>query len=87
MLLRMLVQRMDRAEIVLDASQRLGDVVRLPVPDKRAYAVTHPRDIRRIMVENRGNYRKSFDYAILAELTGQGLITSDGDQWLSLIHI
>jgi cytochrome P450 len=72
---------MDRAEIVLDASQRLGDVVRLPTPDKRAYAVTHPRDIRRIMVENRDNYRKSFDYAILAELTGQGLITSDGETW------
>lgn len=33
------------------------------------------------MVQNAANYRKSFDYQILARLLGDGLLTSEGEIW------
>src|SRR5262245_36423297 len=72
-----------RAELALAAAERHGNVVRLPVPGKKVFLVTHPDDLRRVMVVNNSNYKKSFDYQILARLLGQGLLTSEGEIWLS----
>lgn len=70
-----------RAELALQAAIRLGNVVRFPVPGKSVFLVTHPDDLRRVMIQNAANYRKSFDYQILARLLGQGLLTSEGEIW------
>ncbi len=66
---------------MLAAARDLGDVVRLPVPGKRVFLVTHPRDVRRVLVQNSSNYRKSYDYKVLSRLLGDGLITSEGEVW------
>lgn len=74
--------RHDRGDVAAIAAAELGDVVRFPVPGKRIWLITHPRDLKRVMITNASNYRKSYDYAILARLLGNGLITSEGDIWL-----
>ena len=71
----------DRAQMALEISA-LGDVVRLPFPGKRIYFITHPRDLKHVLLTHAGNYRKSFDYGILASLLGAaGLVTSEGEVW------
>lgn len=70
-----------RAELALNAADALGGVVRLPVPGKNAFLITSPDDLRRVMIQNAANYRKSFDYQILARLLGDGLLTSEGEIW------
>ena len=71
----------DRAQMAVEISS-LGDVVRLPFPGKRIYFLTHPRDLKHVLSTNAANYRKSFDYGILATLLGaEGLVTSEGEVW------
>src|SRR5262245_22554176 len=72
-----------RADLALTAADRHRSVVRLPVPGRRVFLVTDPEDLRRVMVVNHANYKKSFDYQILAKLLGKGLVTSEGEIWLS----
>ena len=60
-----------------------GEVVRLRIASLRVYSIAHPDGIKHVLQENQRNYRKSFDYKILARLLGQGLVTSEGSRWLS----
>jgi cytochrome P450 len=71
----------NRAEIALQAAVDLGDVLRVPFPGKRVYLVSHPDHVRHILVTNQANYKKSFDYGVLARVLGQGLLTIEGDLW------
>jgi cytochrome P450 len=59
-----------------------GDVVRLRIMKLRVYSIAHPDGIKHVLQDNHRNYRKSFDYKILARLLGQGLVTSEGSLWL-----
>ena len=75
--------RHDRGDVSAMAAAELGDVVKMPgPPGKRIWLCTHPRDLKRVMITNASNYRKSYDYAILSRLLGKGLITSEGEVWL-----
>ena len=48
-----------------------------------AYLFTSPEHYRRILVQNHQNYTKQHPaYAVLAVALGNGLVTSDGDEWL-----
>src|SRR5580704_13281011 len=48
----------------------------------RAAVISDPRAIRRVLVENSGNYRKdSLQQRILAGGLGKGLLAVEGDQW------
>ena len=60
-----------------------GDVVRMRILNLRVCSVAHPEGIKHVLQDNHRNYRKSFDYKILARLLGQGLVTSEGSLWLS----
>jgi cytochrome P450 len=40
-----------------------------------------PDDVRHVLVKNHTNYRKSPSYAVLREVLGNGLVTSEGDFW------
>ncbi len=45
--------------------------------------IDHPEDIQRVLVSNQANYSKdTFQYRFLSEITGAGLLTMDGPQWL-----
>ena len=62
--------------------RRYGDVVRMRIMNLRVYSIAHPDGIKHVLQDNHRNYRKSFDYKILARLLGQGLVTSEGSLWL-----
>lgn len=70
----------DRAQVALEILSH-GDLVRVPFPGKRVYFTKSPADFRRVLSDRASSYRKSFDYRLLAELVGDGLITSEGDVW------
>ena len=57
------------------------DVVEVPFPGKRVFFLTHPADLKHVLQTNAAGYQKSFDYRFLAELMGEGLVTSEGEVW------
>jgi cytochrome P450 len=57
-----------------------GDVVRLRL-GRDVYLLNHPDHVQRVLHENHGNYRKSFFYARMKPLVGEGLLTSEGSAW------
>src|SRR5689334_558944 len=58
--------------------RQYGDVAALRILNLRVCAIAHPEGIKHVLQDNHRNYRKSFDYKILARLLGQGLVTSEG---------
>lgn len=59
-----------------------GDVVQFPVPRPPSYLVNSPEGTRHVLVDNARNYGKStIQYRALSLVTGEGLLTSDGDTW------
>jgi cytochrome P450 len=48
---------------------------------KHFFIITDADIAKHILQENNRNYKKSYDYAILKLLLGEGLITSEGDFW------
>ena len=59
-----------------------GDVFRVRIMKLLVCSIAHPEGIKHVLQDNQRNYRKSFDYKILARLLGQGLVTSEGSLWL-----
>ncbi len=61
---------------------RHGDVVAFPLGERAAVLVDDPRAVRHVLQENHRNYTKAtVQYTSLALVTGQGLLTSDGEVW------
>ena len=62
--------------------QRHGDIVQFPIPRPPSYLVNSPAGVRHVLVDNARNYGKStIQYKALSLVTGEGLLTSDGDAW------
>jgi cytochrome P450 len=60
-----------------------GDVVRIRVGPMRVTALAHPDQVRHVLQDNARNYNKQTrGFAVVRELLGQGLLTSEGDFWL-----
>jgi len=64
---------------------RFGDIYRVYSPGRRrhVYVINHPDDVRRVLVVNHANYVKGFGPDRVKVLTGNGLVTSEGDFWRS----
>lgn len=59
-----------------------GDIAQFPVPRPPSYLVNSPSGVRRVLIDNAKNYGKStIQYRALSLVTGEGLLTSDGDTW------
>ncbi len=58
-----------------------GDVIRFNLGRTPFHLIVNPSDVKRIFVDNVGNYIKGNRYKILADMLGNGLITSTGDFW------
>ncbi|MEM9191164.1 MAG: cytochrome P450 [Myxococcota bacterium] len=71
----------DRAEALRHIGLDYGGVVKVPVPGKPLYLVTHPEFARHVLQRNNKNYRRSFDYRIVRSLLGDGLITTHDEFW------
>jgi cytochrome P450 len=59
-----------------------GDVVQFPIPRPPSYLVNEPEAVRRVLVDQARSFGKStIQYRALSLVTGEGLLTSDGDVW------
>ena len=73
----------DRPHDFLRSAAETGGVVRFPLGPASFHLVTRPDDVERVLVGNAGNYHKhTFQYRLLARITGDGLLTLDGATWL-----
>jgi cytochrome P450 len=64
------------------AARRYGDFVRYPLGSMAVYLAVHPDYVRHVLQDNSRNYSKdTFQYNLLRTVTGDGLLTSDGDMW------
>ena len=61
-----------------------GSLVRLNVPGKHVYLVTHPDHVKRVLVDNMRNYQRGKNYRGIGGLAGASLLTADGDEWRAL---
>ena len=49
----------------------------------QTYFVNQPAAVKRVLQENNRNYdRQLFDFQVLSNVLGNGLLTSDGEFWL-----
>ncbi|HTW74167.1 MAG TPA: cytochrome P450 [Steroidobacteraceae bacterium] len=73
----------DSLERMRELHASLGDIYRVYSPGRRryAYVIHHPDDARRVLLANPGNYVKGFGLDRVKVLTGNGLVTSEGDFW------
>jgi cytochrome P450 len=70
-------------EFILTVARTYGGIVRYPVGPLPVYLVTEPEYVRHVLQDNNKAYNKqTFQYKLLSSITGQGLLTSDGDFWL-----
>jgi cytochrome P450 len=70
-------------EYLLGAARRYGDLVYFDVPKNPAYFLNHPNLIKHVLLDNHRKYSKdTIQYNSLSEITGKGLLTSDGSFWL-----
>lgn len=70
-------------EFLLELARRYGHAVRYPIGPVRFYQFTHPDAVQQVLVTNQAGYGKdTFQYRLLSEITGDGLLTMDGPAWL-----
>jgi cytochrome P450 len=59
-----------------------GDLVAFPMPRTPVLLVNTPSGARRVLQENHRNYTKhTIQYGALSLVTGDGLLTADGERW------
>ncbi len=69
-------------EFLLDLSRRYGHAVRYSVGPFSFFQLTEPEAVQHVLVTNQSNYgKRTFQYDLLAEITGDGLLTMDGRPW------
>lgn len=66
----------------MDAAREYGDIVHFGSGSFSTYFVVHPDYVKHVLQENNHNYPKKNRFNdMLKPLTGEGLLTSDGDVW------
>ena len=58
-----------------------GDVAGFRYARKSWIAIRDPEHIEHVLVARNDNYTKSYDYRLLAVVTGNGLLTNEGEDW------
>ena len=62
--------------------RQYGDLVQFPIPRPPTYLVSHPDDVRTLLVSgSRGQSKRTLQYNNLATVTGNGLLTADDPPW------
>lgn len=61
--------------------KRCGDTFRVRIGSRTMLAIVHPDGIERVLGSNKGNYIKGVTYQHFRLLTGDGLLTLEGDAW------
>lgn len=63
-------------------AREYGEIVRLPIGSKSSYLLSHPHYIKHVLQDNYTNYRQSPRTKKFKAVLGNGLLTSEGDDWL-----
>jgi cytochrome P450 len=59
-----------------------GDTIRVPIaPRQYLFLLSRPEHAEHVLAVNQDNYVKAFTYRPLRALIGNGLLTSEGDDW------
>lgn len=75
--------RTDTPGFLEECARRYGDLVCFSVGGLKVFFINHPDLIRKVLQDNHHNYSKdTIQYNTLATITGRGLLTSDGEDWL-----
>jgi enediyne biosynthesis protein E7 len=71
-------------EFLADLAERFGDVAGYTVDGRRVILVNHPDHARHVLQERHRIYAKQDtpDLMMLKPMLGDGLLTTDGEQWL-----
>lgn len=77
----LLAARRDRLRFVESMRQRYGDLVRFRFGHRVIYLISHPALARHVLYDNASNYVKGFGLREARQVFGDGLLTSDGDEW------
>ncbi|MFY0563374.1 cytochrome P450 [Archangium lansingense] len=62
--------------------EQYGDVVRYRMGPLQLYQLSHPDDVKRVLVDNARNYQKTRLMQRLRPILGNGLLLSEGDFWM-----
>jgi enediyne biosynthesis protein E7 len=71
----------DRLALMKEAADEYGDEVRLAVGPKTLYFFNHPDYAKHILTDNSDNYHKGIGLHQARRALGDGLLTSEGEQW------
>jgi enediyne biosynthesis protein E7 len=81
-LLGMLPQvRRDRIGLMTALSREYGDAVRFRMGPRQLHFLNHPTYARHVLSDNSANYRKGIGLIQAKRVLGEGLLTSEGEQW------
>ena len=79
---RLLAFRRDPLRFLDDVHRTYGDVAHFRLGPRRFYVLSHPEDVRDVLVANHRNFIKSLALQRARTLLGQGLLTSEGEHHL-----
>src|SRR5260221_4688745 len=71
----------DPLSLFLDSRAGFGDVVHFDFGPLDYFLVSDPDAIKHVLVDNAKAYTKSRNYIGIKQLLGNGLLTSEGDEW------
>lgn len=75
--------RRDPLGLLMSGFESCGDVVRFRLLNRSLYLVAHPRDARRVLLDQASTYDKGTrGFRVLRVFLRNGLLTSEGPQWL-----
>ncbi|MBM7111912.1 cytochrome P450 [Archangium primigenium] len=74
-------RRSDPLGLFLRGRERYGDVVRYPMGPFLMHQISHPDDVKRVLVDNAQNYQKTALMQRLRPVLGEGLLLSEGGFW------
>ncbi|HKW95658.1 MAG TPA: cytochrome P450 [Methylomirabilota bacterium] len=75
------IARRDPLDFFLGCARRYGDVVSMRLGVHRAYLVSHPDHVKRVLQDNARAYAKGPPAARVHALFGDSLTVVDGDRW------
>ncbi|GAA4984292.1 cytochrome P450 [Kineococcus glutinatus] len=74
--------RRSAVDFLTGVAARHGDLAAFPLPRTPVLLLNDPEGARHVLVDNhRGYGRATLQYRALSAVTGQGLLTSDGEAW------
>jgi cytochrome P450 len=72
----------DPLDVHVRLAARYGDAVRMPVgPHRSSFLFSRPEHAEHVFALNQDNYVKAASYRPLRALIGNGLLTSEGEEW------